>query len=51
MTEVKKCPECRREMEKGYIITPAIRWSKRRHTQVAIGQELIVPCRLGLFRM
>jgi ribosomal protein L40E len=33
-------------MENGYIITPAIRWSKEKHTQVAFGQEVIVPWQL-----
>jgi Zn-finger nucleic acid-binding protein len=38
-----KCPKCDTEMENGYIITNAIRWSKKKHTQVAFGQEVIVP--------
>ncbi|NWG11174.1 hypothetical protein HXY33_05430 [Candidatus Bathyarchaeota archaeon] len=46
--KVKKCPKCRGEMEKGYIITPAIRWSKEKHMHVALGQELVVPWGLKL---
>jgi hypothetical protein len=46
MSEVKKCPKCSGGMEKGYIITQAIRWSKEKHTQWAFGQELIVSWQL-----
>jgi ssDNA-binding Zn-finger/Zn-ribbon topoisomerase 1 len=45
--EVEKCPECGAEMEKGYIITQAIRWSKEKHTQWALGTELIVSWQLS----
>ena len=38
-----KCPNCGKQMEKGYIITPAVRWSKEKHTQFAFGQELVIP--------
>jgi hypothetical protein len=43
VSEVKKCPECSREMEKGYIISEAIRWSNEKHELWACGQEFVVP--------
>jgi predicted RNA-binding Zn-ribbon protein involved in translation (DUF1610 family) len=46
MSELKKCPGCNGELEKGYIITQAIRWSKQKHTQWAFGQEVIIPWQL-----
>ena len=44
--EVKKCPECGREMEKGYIISDGIRWSNEKHELWGLGQEFIVHWRL-----
>jgi ssDNA-binding Zn-finger/Zn-ribbon topoisomerase 1 len=44
--EVVKCPECGEAMEKGFIISNAIRWSNKKHTQWALGQEVIVPWHL-----
>jgi ssDNA-binding Zn-finger/Zn-ribbon topoisomerase 1 len=48
MSEARNCPKCGGEMEKGYIITPAIRWSKEKHMHVSLGQELIVSWGLKL---
>jgi hypothetical protein len=39
---IVKCPECDGEMEKGYLVSEAIRWSTQRHPQWALGQDTIV---------
>jgi len=41
MSEVKKCPECGGAMEKGYIITEGIRWSKEKHARLALWEDFI----------
>jgi hypothetical protein len=63
---IVKCPECGGEMEKGYLVSEAIKWSTQGHPQWALEQETIVhgyawtftnteafrcpACRLALFR-
>jgi hypothetical protein len=64
MSEVKKCPECGGEMEKGFLVTNRpLRWDTRPHMHIARG-ELLTPvldmvnleayrctkCRLVVFR-
>ena len=41
------CPECGGAMEKGFIISNAVRWSDKKHTQWALGQEVIIPVNLA----
>lgn len=45
MTEgiVKKCPECGKEMEKGYVVSEAIKWSNQKPGPVAFGLESVLP--------
>jgi len=33
-------------MDKGYIISNAVRWSDKKHTQWALGQEVVIPVNL-----
>jgi len=45
-SEGKKCPKCGEGMEKGYIISEAIRWSSEKHELWALGQEFVVHWKL-----
>ena len=45
--EIVNCPECGGAMEKGFIISNAVRWSDKKHAQWALGQEAIIPVNLA----
>jgi hypothetical protein len=42
MSEIKKCPDCGLEMEKGYFITDAlvIKWNNQKHKYFGTGELL-----------
>jgi hypothetical protein len=42
MSEVKECPECGGELEKGYVIVDGLRWSREKHEYFALMTELVV---------
>lgn len=31
LNSIKACPVCGRKLERGYVITPGIRWDKQKH--------------------
>jgi len=45
-SEVKKCPECGTEMEKGFVVSNVIHWSSKKSKILTFGLEMIVPWQL-----
>jgi len=42
MSEVKKCPECGGEMEKGFLISPRTLWWNTQKQEVFLGGEQLL---------
>jgi hypothetical protein len=51
LSEVKKCPKCGGEMEKGFLVTPRPLWWDTEKHSVNAGGEKLVPFSFGMHNL